>query len=206
MIESLPKEIMKKNKDRFTNVLMEAGERGTEKLLNWLEKETDFFEAPASTTFHTNMRGGLCQHSLNVLDAGIKLNEDYKLGLEKESIILVCLLHDLCKVNFYIEKEVWDKKWKDETNEWRKTTEWKVEDSFPVGHGEKSVFLALRYIKLSDEEIAAIRWHMHAYEAGIHFNYPSGFPFRTAMEKYPLSKLLIISDQIAEMTESLERK
>ena len=203
MINSLPDEVKKLNKEDFLKILLSSQKEDIEQLGIYLETETDFFEAPASSTFHNNLKGGLCLHSLNVFEAGMKLNVDYKLKLKSENIIITCLLHDICKVNFYKEKEVWDKEWKDKTNEWRKTTVWTVEDQFPVGHGEKSIFLAQRYIELEDQEIAAIRWHMTGFDAGIHFNYPSGFPFRSSMEKYPLLKLLIIADQIAEMKESL---
>ena len=36
---------------------------GSEKLLDWLDKKTDFFTAPASTRFHGACEGGLCMHS-----------------------------------------------------------------------------------------------------------------------------------------------
>ena len=42
---------------------------GSEKLLDWLDKKTDFFTAPASTRFHGACEGGLCMHSLNVYHA-----------------------------------------------------------------------------------------------------------------------------------------
>lgn len=119
MIESLPEEIKKANKKRFEQEMLRDQNIDPEQILgflSWLDG-TDFYEAPASTGFHNNIKGGLCQHSLNVLDAGIKLNQDYNLGLPKTDVIFACLLHDLCKTNFYIEKEVWDKKHKDETNE-----------------------------------------------------------------------------------------
>ena len=79
-----------------------------------------------------------------------------------------------------------------------------VDDVFPVGHGEKSVFMIQQFIKLYDEEIAAIRWHMIAFDAGVHFNYPSGFPFRQSLEKYPLATVLFTAD--FEASNILERK
>jgi hypothetical protein len=39
-----------------------------------------------------------------------------------------------------------------------------------------------------------IRWHMIAFEAGIHFDYPTGFPFRQAVKEYPLVTLLFTAD------------
>lgn len=73
-------------------------------------------------------------------------------------------------------------------------TTYKVKDQLPLGHGEKSLYLAAQYIELTDEEACAIRWHMIAFDAGVHFNYPSGYPFRQAMDQYPLVTLLFTAD------------
>lgn len=69
-----------------------------------------------------------------------------------------------------------------------------VDDQFPLGHGEKSVMLLQPWINLYPEEILAIRWHMVAFDAGIHFDYPSGYPFRQAVNKSPLVTLLFTAD------------
>ena len=72
-----------------------------------------------------------------------------------------------------------------------------VDDKLPLGHGEKSLYLISKYVTLTDEEAAAIRWHMVSFDAGIHFNYPSGFPFREAMKRFPLVTLLFTADMEA---------
>lgn len=69
-----------------------------------------------------------------------------------------------------------------------------VEDQLPLGHGEKSLYLITSFVTLKNDEAAAIRWHMIAFDAGIHFNYPSGFPFREAVKRYPLVTLLATAD------------
>jgi len=81
---------------------------------------------------------------------------------------------------------------------------YKVNDQFPMGHGEKSVILLQQFIKLEDFEMLAIRWHMSSFDAGIHFNYPSGYPFRAAVEKSPLVTLLATADM--EASNILEAK
>ncbi len=171
-------------------------------LLTIYLSQTDFKDAPASTKFHLNESGGLVLHSLHVLKYARLVNSSLKLGLPEESIILVALLHDICKANFYIKGEEWDKEHKDKTNEWRKKEVWKVDDQLPLGHGEKSVILASKYVGLNVDEMCAIRWHMASTDPGINFFYPSGAPYKTALEKYPLVKLLIIADQLAELAES----
>jgi hypothetical protein len=71
---------------------------------------------------------------------------------------------------------------------------YKVKDQLPLGHGEKSLYIAAQHIELTDEEACAIRWHMIAFDAGVHFNYPSGYPFRQAMDQYQLVTLLFTAD------------
>lgn len=36
-----------------------------------------------------------------------------------------------------------------------------------MGHGEKSVYLIARFMKLEDEEVLAIRWHMGAWDDAV---------------------------------------
>ena len=80
---------------------------------------------------------------------------------------------------------------------------YQVDDQFPIGHGEKSVIMIQKFMPLTDIEIMAIRWHMVGFDAGIHFNYPSGFPFRAATELSPLVTLLATADM--EASNILER-
>ena len=96
----------------------------------------------------------------------IKLNKDFKLGLNESTIILTSLLHDLCKVNNYTKvKKVFKD---DDSNTWYDyiTYETSKDISIPLGHGEKSVMMILEFIKLSDLEKLMIRWHMGAFEEG----------------------------------------
>lgn len=71
--------------------------------------------------------------------------------------------------------------------------EFGFDDSFPMGHGEKSVSVLQDFMKLTNEEKLAIRWHMSAFDAGIHFSYPSGFAFQKASD-IPLVNLLFTAD------------
>lgn len=93
----------KKLQEKIGNFLTDIGEIG---LLSYLT-QSDFFRAPASTVFHGNCEGGLVQHSWAV---GI-LAGDIAESLGVPSVIpsltsrsfgmLLGLVHDLCKVNFY---------------------------------------------------------------------------------------------------------
>ena len=48
----------------------------------------------------------------------------------------------------------------DITKQWESYPFWIIEDRVPLGHGEKSLFMAQNFIRLSIEEALAIRWHM----------------------------------------------
>jgi hypothetical protein len=111
-----------------------------------------FFEAPASTRRHGSYEGGLFDHSFAVAKYLVELTE--KLGLKwhtERSPYVVGMFHDFCKCDFYTKKP-------DETG-----YDFKHELVIP-GHGERSVIMLQKYLRLTDEELACIRWHMGAYE------------------------------------------
>lgn len=156
-------------KDQIMNLLSNVNRQGMGKLITYLEQDTDFFIAPASTRFHGNYMGGLAEHSLNVYELFKKKNEQYDFGLSDDSVIIVSLLHDLCKANYYIESTRNVKK----DGKWTQVPYYSVEDQTPFGHGEKSVILLQQFIRLSKEEVTLIRWHMGGYEPKENYNYVS---------------------------------
>ena len=136
---------------------------GIANLMRYLES-TDFYDAPASTKFHLNRKGGLCEHSCNVFDrleTLCKLESEIN-GFEysMESVAIIGLFHDLCKVNYY-SLEMRDKKI---DGKWSKVPVYDVKEPFPFGHGEKSVFEIRRFMELTDDEALAIRWHMGPWD------------------------------------------
>ena len=135
---------------------------GADKLYEWLNR-SDFYEAPASTRYHGSHPGGLVEHSVNVYNRLKHLVEVCWPGGEKpngETIAIVSLLHDLCKANFYgIEM----RNRKNEQGQWEKYPFYIVDDKLPLGHGEKSVIMLQNFMRLSMNEIYAIRFHMGDY-------------------------------------------
>lgn len=91
----------------------------------------------------------------------IKMSPEVESSLQKDSVILTTLLHDVCKADIY-KKVV--KKQKNQYGVWEEAPGYDVDYSnFPMGHGEKSVIrLLLSGMDLTDEEMLAIRWHMTA--------------------------------------------
>ncbi len=173
------------NKDEFIRIYRENIKReGSEELLNWILK-TDFFTAPASTRYHYACEGGLCAHSLSVYHTLMEKHFDAE-NDDIESFTISSLLHDLCKAMFY--KESTRNVKNEETGKWEKVPYFTIEDQFPYGHGEKSVFLIERKMRLRLEEAMAIRWHMGGFEEG------GGFAISQAYDKYPLAVKLHLSD------------
>ena len=151
---------IQENKEKFLNLLKEVKRPGIDKLIMWLETKSDFFIAPASTMFHGNYEGALVEHSLNVYELFKEKNDRYDLGLNEDSVRIMALLHDICKANFY-KPSTRNKKI---DGKWEQIPWYDIEDSFPLGHGEKSVVMLRCYISLTVEEMLGIRWHMGGYE------------------------------------------
>ncbi len=145
-------------KEEFIKLLKETNREGIEKLLDFLEK-SDFYKAPASTRFHGSKEGGLLEHSMKVYEILKQKVATSVLPIEisDESIRIIALLHDICKTNFY---KVDYRNAKNSLGVWEKVPYYAVEDTIPYGHGEKSVMMLSEYIKLTNEEKYAIRWHM----------------------------------------------
>ncbi len=177
-------------KNEFINAFTQDISRtGADRLLEWLST-TDFFTAPASTRFHGACKGGLVMHSYNVYDVIMKKyyteSED---TASRESFAICSLLHDLCKANFY--KESTRNVKNDATGQWEKVPFFQVEDKFPFGHGEKSVYLIERFMRLKPAEAIAIRWHMGGFDDSVR---GGSFAISAAYDEYPLAVMLHLAD------------
>ena len=180
-------------KERFISIFKEKIHReGADKLLAYLEN-SDFFTAPASTRYHGAYFGGLLEHSLNVYDclcdylARPRVKEQYGLEFSEESVAIVALLHDLCKVDFYVESTRNVK----EDGVWKTVPYYTIDDKLPYGHGEKSVYIASGYMRLTREEAFAIRYHM-GFSGEENVN-----TVGSAFSKFPLAVALFTADMEA---------
>ena len=116
-------------KEQFLDLLRSTNREGIEELINFLEK-TDFFTAPASTRFHGNHEGGLLEHSLKVYEILKHKVQNCIIPIEigEDSIILIALLHDLCKANFY---KIDYRNAKNALGVWEKVPYYTVDDTIP---------------------------------------------------------------------------
>ena len=188
-------------KERFIEVYRANIKReGAESLLEYLIS-SDFFVAPASARFHSSYEGGLVEHSLNVYDCLVsyldteRAKNTFGFSYSNESIAIVALLHDLCKVGVYKKgfRNV-----KDEKGAWQRVDTFEYDDRLPYGHGEKSVYIISGFMRLTREEAFAIRYHM---------GYSSTEDARNvslAFEMFPLAFALSTAD--SEATYFIESK
>lgn len=176
------------DKERFVELLRSNIERdGVERLIKALD-ETDFYTAPASTRFHDSEPGGLVKHSLNVYDWFRFDNPDLSAN-GMEMVTIITLLHDICKIGFY---KVSSRNVKDENGKWIQVPYYEVEDQLPLGHGDKSVIMLMEFMKLTTEEMMAIRWHMGGFVPSTEYN-----TLGKAFESYPVALLMHIADMKA---------
>ena len=168
---------------------------GADKLLEYLDSpQSDFFTAPASTRFHGSYEGGLLEHSVNVYHclkdylSRERVKEMYQLSFSEETIAIVSLLHDLCKINCYTKGT---RNVKDKNGVWQTVPTFEYQDEMPYGHGEKSVYIISGFMRLTREEAFAIRYHM-----GFSGNEPAN-NVGAAFEKYPLGFALSTADMEA---------
>lgn len=182
-------------KEEFIEIFREHVHRdGAEALLDYLTNKSDFFTSPASARYHGAYAGGLCEHSLNVYHcltdylARERVTDLYGLEYSPESIALVALLHDVCKIGCYKPST---RNVKGEDGKWTQVPTFTYEDPLPYGHGEKSVYVINGFVRLTREEAMAIRWHMGGFDESVK---GGSFALAHAFEKYPLAVKLHLSD------------
>lgn len=167
---------------------------GADKFLAWLET-TDFFTCPASTRFHSNYVGGLCDHSVNVYHRYLSLikneyGDNYNDNISDESIALIALLHDVCKVGTY-KTEMRNVK---RDGVWVQEPYFVTDEELPYGHGEKSVYIISGFMKLTREEAMAINWHMGGFDLRVK---GGSYSIADAYYKFPTAFLIHCADMQA---------
>ena len=110
-------------------LLRQTGRVNIDKLLSIMERH-GYYSVPSNG--HHKSYAGTLNHSLEVLLYALKHNEH---NVSKDSLIIVCLLHDLCKIHGY---------------------------RHIGGHGRRSVKLIqdVAQVRLESDEYYAIKYHM----------------------------------------------
>lgn len=180
-------------KEKFIEMSKDITRPGIDRLMAWLET-TDFYEAPASTRFHSAEPGGLCAHSVAVAKRLLEIADLWAPGqYTRDTLLTVALFHDLCKVFTYT---VSTHNVKDEVSgQWTKVPFYKFEPKESVGcdsHGSLSCYRIMSNgVTLSMEEYAAVNNHMGVTNAA---NVNSVW---SCYEMHTLSWLLHVADEAA---------
>lgn len=129
----LSDEQIRNNKEQIEQYLRSTNREGIEGIISFLQR-SGYYYLYGSFRHHT-YKGGLAQHSLEVLKYALDNNK----GCPTDSVIISSLLHDLCKTKYNFPEGV----------------------EFH-GHGSKSVAIIKDFIgfQLTDDEYRAIRFHM----------------------------------------------
>lgn len=130
---ALTDEEIKNNKEQVEQYLRSTNREGIERIISFLQR-SGYYYLYGSFKHHT-YKGGLAQHSLEVLKYAMDNNKN----CPRDSVIIASLLHDLCKTKYNFPEGV----------------------EF-IGHGTKSVSIIDEFIKfkLTYDEWNAIRFHM----------------------------------------------
>lgn len=161
------------NKFTFETEALTAIHRpGIKELLDWLAT-TDFYSAPCSGRYHGSYTGALVEHSLNVYTQFWNIAPRYGYDASNPTLLeesaIVCLFHDLCKVNFY-EPYLRNVKNPD-TGIWEQVEEYRVKGSTSLAsHGACSCYRVMQFMKLTETEFAAILHHMGAWDKSQYSN------------------------------------
>ena len=192
-----------KNITRFELELNKVQRPGMDKLLENI-RGSDFYRAPASTKYHLACPGGLLQHSLNVLDAlrgllqwnNVEKHWEYHTAckivdiIPDDGVIIMALLHDICKTHFYSTSTRNQKN--ERTGQWEKVPFYTIDDMMPLGHGDKSAMIIKQYTTLTSQEMYAIWHHM-----GFNGNYENDTAVGKSIEMYPAVLALQTADMMA---------
>lgn len=199
---------IEKNKEKFIGYIKQYIQRpGIERILDYLEK-SDFYIAPASTVFHGNWEGGLCEHSMNVFETSLsiyektlrpleidgKVNYDGASALNLESIAIATLLHDISKVGLYHKKEKWKK---DDNNQWQSYIGYEAKDSMPLPHATKSIVMIQQMMPLNGHEMLAIEYHHSFSDVSRSLDSTAKYAYNEALKISPLVTLVAQADMFA---------
>lgn len=160
---------------------------GNKDIMEFLCVDSGFMTAPASTKYHGNYPGGLFDHSYAVAETllGLTVRNDL-IWQRPESPLIVGLFHDLCKCDQYREiKPGLDLEYED-------APVYEYNDKLLLkGHGDKSVMILSQFMRLTEEEVLCIRYHMGAYEKD------DWTGFDLAIRKFPTVLWTHTADMIA---------
>lgn len=183
---------MENIKNRTEGLLLSTGRQGMDGLLAEMDG-MGFYTAPCSTQYHLAYPGGLLEHSLNVYELMDRLSSILYPEVDKSSVIICALLHDLGKagqfgkpnyvVNMLKGRGKNAEPYQSPTKPYIGNPELMY-----IDHEVRSIQIAGRYIKLTEDENWAILMHNGMY---------GNFKYQIQGKETPLYLLLHMADMWA---------
>ena len=183
---------MENIKNRTEELLLSTGRQGIAGLLVEMD-EMGFYTAPCSTQYHLAYSGGLAEHSLNVYEQMDKLSSILHPEVDKSSVIICALLHDLGKAgqfgkpNYIINMLKGRGK---NAEPYQSPTKPYIgnPELLYIDHEVRSIQIAGRHINLTEDENWAILMHNGMY---------GNFKYQIQGKETPLYLLLHMADMWA---------
>ena len=183
---------MENIKNRTEELLLSTGRQGIAGLLVEMD-EMGFYTAPCSTQYHLAYSGGLAEHSLNVYELMDKLSGILYPEVDKSSVIICALLHDLGKAgqfgkpNYIINMLKGRGK---NAEPYQSPTKPYIgnPELLYIDHEVRSIQIAGRHINLTEDENWAILMHNGMY---------GNFKYQIQGKETPLYLLLHMADMWA---------
>ena len=153
---------------RYEALKEKVSERWAEfaELMKFVETETEYLTAPASTKFHLCREGGLLEHSVNVAENLLKIKNVLAPEISDESCVIVALLHDLGKAGMpgepqYLKNEPSPKQ---KAYGYPASTPYRFnKDLLYLSVPVRSLYLVSSRFPLTEEEVQAIVYHDGQY-------------------------------------------
>lgn len=183
---------MENIKNRTEELLLSTDRQGIAGLLVEMD-EMGFYTAPCSTQYHLAYSGGLAEHSLNVYELMDKLSSILHPEVDKSSVIICALLHDLGKAgqfgkpNYIINMLKGRGK---NAEPYQSPTKPYIgnPELLYIDHEVRSIQIAGRHINLTEDENWAILMHNGMY---------GNFKYQIQGKETPLYLLLHMADMWA---------
>ena len=127
------------------------------RLMKFVETETSYMVTPASTKYHLCREQGLLEHSVNVAETMLKMKSVLAPNISDESCVIVALLHDLGKAGVPGKPQYLP------NNPIARYPYSFNRDLTYLSVPLRSLYLALPFLPLSEEETQAIAYHDGQY-------------------------------------------
>lgn len=137
-----------------------------ESLMSYIEEETSYMTAPASTKYHLCREQGLLEHSVNVAENLLKIKAVLAPSISDEGCVIVGLLHDLGKAGMpgqpqYIKNEPSPKQ---KAYGYPASTPYRFnKDLLYLSAPIRGLYLVASRFPLTEEEVQAIVYHDEQY-------------------------------------------